>query len=682
MKNIAHKPKEVLLFLAISFFLLTGAIVGFDETKDGRTIHDGEMLGKPGECPAPTISKLRMKFGVDEAKAKEKLTNIQKNVVRAIEFIRKSDPSVADCLKDAQENGRLCIDFAAQRSIIGVTKTVEPGCNADRVNINWPYMRACDSITVLDSGFIFLVNVLLHEGIHTEQSTTPGNLQPGDSKTDSLLKQLKRKYDMELGAIDSTQKIWCPLIDSLGKSIAAGGAPIPPPLPGGAVGEMLGALNGLPDNAKRLSKAQDLIREARKVKKLNDDYRKQNAGAKKVICDYLDGTLTLPQLVDSLRKIGILKLQNPHEGDFQSFLIPDPNGFAVNQVFGDTTFQLFHDLDFVSDIHLPLPDQMIIAGPTGFGQTALIGFSDINGDGVFDQTSQQPLLIINNSPLGIDFIPFPDGRLLAFDYAQQMMLELIDANRDGLPDQVFPQPLSPPIPELVVDWVASPEDPRILIGFPTRQDGFQTILPLETYLILQDQDSDNFYEFLQVEERITNIVTAPLFMRQPKPGNLSDSINGSAFSLIELVELNAQGDSIGVRGMVGLNKAGFAELNYNQPLPPGSYLQLRDRDRAMNSPVYQLDNSNSAESQHGILGLKTYPQPAEGYVNVEFEMTKGEEARIRLIALNGQQLREWPLVRRTGKQTHHLSLEGLSQGTYLLLIETNGAFLSKKLWVK
>lgn len=682
MKNFAYKPREILLFLAISFFLLTGAIVGFDETKDGKAIHDGEKLGKIGECPAPTLAKLKARFNVTEAKAKEKLTNIQKNVSRAIEFISKSDPSVGKCLKDAQESGRLCIDFAAKRSIIGVAKTAEPGCKADRVNINWPYLRACDSITVLDSGFIFLVNVLLHEGVHTEQTTTPTDFKPADSRTDSLLKRIKRKYDMELGAIDSTQKLWCPLIDSLGKSIAGGGAPIPPPLPKGALGEMLGALNGLPTNAQRLTQAKILMQEAKKVKKLNSDYRKFNVKAKKVVCDYLAGTLTLPQLMDSLRRQGILKLQNPYEGDFQSYIMPDPSDFAVNQVIGDTTIQLFHDLDFITDIFLPHPDQMIIAGPTGFGQTALIGFFDTNGDGIFEQSSAQPLMTIPNAPMGLDFIPFPDGRMLVFEFGQQVMLELIDANRDGLPDQVLPQPLSPQLPDFVIDWVASPEDPRIIMGFPVRQDGFQTILPLETYIILQDLNNDNFYEFIEEEERILNIATPPIFMNQPEPGSLSDTVNGTAFSTVELVELNLQGDSIGVFGMIELNMLGFGEMQFGQALPPGIQVQLRDRDKGMNSPIYQLDNSNSIRQNQEIIKLKLYPQPALDVVNLECEWQKRGDIQVKLISLNGQELRNWMFSENQGMQRFQLSLDGISPGAYLLFIEMNGHFVSKKLWVR
>ncbi|MCI4669535.1 MAG: T9SS type A sorting domain-containing protein [Bacteroidia bacterium] len=681
MKNFAFKPQKIFLLSFISFFLFTAAIIGFDESHNGRLIHDGERLGKVGDCPAPTIEKLRMKFGINQAAAKAKLLNIQKNVVKAIEFIRHSDPSVADCLKNAQENNRLCIEFAAARSIIGVTKTAEPGCNADRVNINWPYMRGCDSISTLDSGFIFLVNVLLHEGIHMEQTTTPNDFTPTDTRTDSSVRRWKKSFDMELGAIDSTQKLWCPLIDSLSKSIAGGGTPIPNPLPGGAVGNMLGELNRLPNNAKRLAKAREIIQQARLVKILNARYRERNAKGKKFACDFLADSITSVQLVDSFRRLGVLRLQNPFEGNVESIIYPDPNGFAVTQTNGEVFNMLFHDLEFISDIFLPNPDQMIIAGPNGFGQTILVGYGDTDGDGLFDNSSAQMLLTLNNSDLGLDFIPFPDGRLLIFDYQQQQMLELVDGNRDGFPDQVLPQPLSQPIPEPVVDWVASPSDPRLLIGLPFKQGIFQTINPRENYFLLEDQNSDNFYDFIFEEDRNLNIGTAPLYMLPPQPGNLEDSIHGSAFSMVEVLEVDSLGDSVRVIGMMGLDEFGFGVVNYGLPLPPGIRLQLRDRDRLKNSPIYLLDNTNSISDKQSI-SLNIYPNPARDFVNLDFESRRNEKISVILYDLQGRKVREWELGFQTGDQKHRLPIQGIPRGNYLLLLQNEETKLARKLRIE
>lgn len=82
--------------------------------------------------------------------------------------------------------------------------------------------------------------------------------------------------------------------------------------------------------------------------------------------------------------------------------------------------------------------------------------------------------------------------------------------------------------------------------------------------------------------------------------------------------------------------------------------------------VPPTDVSTSAELASTV-GIEVYPNPTSGTLQVRFPQTLSKEKQIQLFSLDGKSLRTW------GSQAFEetLSLEGITPGVYLLLIESD-----------
>jgi hypothetical protein len=83
--------------------------------------------------------------------------------------------------------------------------------------------------------------------------------------------------------------------------------------------------------------------------------------------------------------------------------------------------------------------------------------------------------------------------------------------------------------------------------------------------------------------------------------------------------------------------------------------------------------SSGALNGENVLDLSVFPNPAEDILNVEFNVPYYAKHRLRICDMAGrdiQNVSEW--TKGKGKFTHQISVKELAQGTYLMVLETEG----------
>lgn len=83
--------------------------------------------------------------------------------------------------------------------------------------------------------------------------------------------------------------------------------------------------------------------------------------------------------------------------------------------------------------------------------------------------------------------------------------------------------------------------------------------------------------------------------------------------------------------------------------------------------------NSGALNGENVLDISVFPNPAEDILNVEFNVPYYAKHRLRICDMAGrdiQNVSEW--TKGKGKFTHQISVKELAQGTYLMVLETEG----------
>jgi hypothetical protein len=105
----------------------------------------------------------------------------------------------------------------------------------------------------------------------------------------------------------------------------------------------------------------------------------------------------------------------------------------------------------------------------------------------------------------------------------------------------------------------------------------------------------------------------------------------------------------------------------------------------MNTPAYFCVDDLTLKNVVGITeysnenGLQTFPNPANGFVNIEFNTPGSEYVNLKIIDVTGLEMFEQGMMSAPGRNKLRVGVSDLSQGMYYVVITTSEGTSTKKL---
>ena len=92
--------------------------------------------------------------------------------------------------------------------------------------------------------------------------------------------------------------------------------------------------------------------------------------------------------------------------------------------------------------------------------------------------------------------------------------------------------------------------------------------------------------------------------------------------------------------------------------------------------------SAAEELELESIGLTVYPNPTSDLLNLHIQSEASEQARLSLLHVNGQLVRDMPLQLNNGTQHVSLSVRDLAGGFYVLRLSTEKGMAIKKVIIE
>jgi len=144
------------------------------------------------------------------------------------------------------------------------------------------------------------------------------------------------------------------------------------------------------------------------------------------------------------------------------------------------------------------------------------------------------------------------------------------------------------------------------------------------------------------------------------------------------VPTNAQTGSTRLRVLMergNIPTSGCAQIQYGE---------AEDYTVVLSAGGSSSDNSNesllansSEEETENLSALFLYPNPTQKGLNLVFSLNESSNCTFKVFDLNGKIVQEESVSLEVGEQTQYLNLEKLSEGSYLLRLETHDTRISK-----
>ena len=623
--------RAVCVFATLAF-LLPAARAGYTGRVGGTGYppHDFPADADPDrltEAERAYIDKIKDEFDdVDtDEEALARARQIRQNVCNAIAMVKCVNSDVGDCLEKLKEKGSLCVSFnmkGAHGTAVVDDKT--GWTEADKININAKHVGK-GLLSNLSGTFYWLVTTLLHEGTHAGQSYEPTAAELDELREDpkdptspvnpcKLEKWKQRKSNCNEIEAHTAENDWIAELEAMKARVKAGDTEPQKDWNDGTK-KLFNKLIALAGDAQS-DALKALCAELKKNKESNDKSIAKYQAKKDALTAYLAADISTPEkkqnaeaalekaLDAAAKPVASSGGSSPSStAEPRKLLLGDGQNGVVVQVFDpNMVIELETGLMSVRDLMLRNEDSvLLVAGLTFSGAGAVLGYIDFNGDDVFDPSEQLPGGVQSLQLRGLrDIFTDEVGNVLAFDrgfgpfddpnavnpddpFYHEKVVQLIDFNFDGVPDQVGPALYQgPPLTHSADTFVFTQE-----AGFPqmfgyTDADSLAPAFSSDQEVFsLEDPEFDGFFNPGSLPFEGT-IYYAPTWIGDPMHGDTQLTLLGKPDHLCEVRVLDENAIPIEILALA-LMSVDPVVVPLSRPLNGGETLQLFDVDLGLGS---------------------------------------------------------------------------------------------------
>lgn len=588
---------------------------------DAQLTHDGEPFGQAGSPPQGTIDKIIDQFDLmdddptdpdgmtADEKARAKIAAMRENVVEGIALVKKQNSDVGDCLETLFRQDRICIDFKSAMADGTILHDGSTDCNGDRINIRVDQIP-CTVVKCYDPDIYELYSILLHEGLHAIQDWNPPDEgDPARNRAADILRNACNERDAEQADVDAICEL-IPLLEMIENGMSPDNDD-PKSMAECIAMKLWNDLHNSDDPMPAMDAARRLREKIEEVKMERQAIIDQWVIEKEATQQFLDGAIskmTMDDLVDNsatiaetirraldvLRRIRLWATASSGVLH-QSSLDTETGETTVANV--PTTLDSIHSALLLG----PDSDRIMLAGMR-FGQPAIIGLSDMDGDGLFDPESEIDLHV------GFPFagpIVLQDEKsmpaVLALDRSSGMIHRIIDTTGDGFPNQPL-EPVAPPLPpDLHAQSILVPDAGGVIYAFRKKLSRVPAIGLGDQVVALVDQFGDGFYDLLIPSDPYQLACFPPTLQEPILPDQLLLPVHAMNDGLVEVFIADENGAPAELVAVGATDSAGFGAAELFEPgiLSPGLPLVPVWPDSGKIGPVATVESAPCPANLNG-----------------------------------------------------------------------------------